>query len=116
MKPSCSGREQKEDQGKNQHGVPGIPAVAQRDRWHLGTQVRFPAQCSVLRIWCCHSYGLGRNHGSDLISGLDTPYAAGWPKKKKKTTTTKPLESLLEAGHAYNLAQNDARDLISSSL
>ena len=64
----------------------GVPAVGQRDQWHLWStrrQVRYPAWHSGLRNWCCHS-------GVDLIPGLKTPYASGWPKKmlqrKEKTT------------------------------
>ena len=62
----------------------GVPAVAQWNQWYLWsseTQVQPPAWQSGLRIQCCHSR---RNHGSDLIPGLGTPYAIIRPKKKKK--------------------------------
>ena len=62
----------------------GVPAVVQRDWWYLGTQVRSPALSSGLRIWSCHSCGLGCNYGSDLIPGLGAPYATGQPKRKRK--------------------------------
>ena len=38
-----------------------------------GTQVPSLAQQSVLRIWCCHSCGLGSICGSDLIPGPRIP-------------------------------------------
>ena len=65
--------------------VMGAPAVAQGDRQCLGcagTQVPSPAWHSGLRIQHCHSCSLGHDYGSDLILGLGTPYAMGWPKKK----------------------------------
>ena len=45
-----------------------------------GVQIQSPAQHSRLRIQHCCSCDLG----SDLIPGSGTPYAMGWPKKKKK--------------------------------
>ena len=57
--------------------------MAQWDLQHLGstgTQVQSPAWHSGVRIQHCHSNGLGLNCGSDLIPGLGTPYALGWPK------------------------------------
>ena len=65
----------------------GVPTVVQWDQQHLwspGMKVGALAQHSQLRIWHCHSFSLGQNCGSDLIPGLRTPYATGWPKKKKK--------------------------------
>ena len=70
---------------KNSKG--GVPAVVQQDVWHLrsaGTMVQSPAQHRRLRILHCHSCGLGCNCGSDLIPGMETPYAAGQPKKEKE--------------------------------
>ena len=67
--------------------VVGVPAVAQRDWLGLcstGMQVRSPAQHSGLRFQHCHSCGIGCNCGSDMIPGLGTPYAVGWPEKEKK--------------------------------
>ena len=61
--------------------------MAQQDGWYLGNagmQVPYSAQRSGLRTWHCHSCSLGCNRGSDLIPGLGTPYAAGWPKKRKE--------------------------------
>ena len=45
-------------------------------------QVQSLAQHSGLRIWYCPS-GTGRNYSLDLIPGLETPYTAGWQKKKE---------------------------------
>ena len=53
--------------------------------WRGGMQVRSPAQHSGLRIWRCHSCGIVCNCGLDLIPVLGTPYATGWPKRKKET-------------------------------
>ena len=39
---------------------------------------------SGLRIWHCHSCGLGCNCGLALIPSLETPCAAEQPKKEKK--------------------------------
>ena len=54
-----------------------------------------PLWFSGLRIWCCHSCGMGRRYGSysDLIWEL--PYAMGVAKKKKKIyrdTRAPPLQ------------------------
>ena len=57
--------------------------MAQRDRQHLGSpeaQVGYLAQHSGLWIRHCCSCG----YGSDLIPGPGTPYAMGWPKKRKR--------------------------------
>ena len=48
------------------------------------TQVLSPAQHIGLRIGHCHNCGIGCNCGSNLISGLGTPCAAGQPTKEKK--------------------------------
>ena len=61
--------------------------MAQRDQRRLGsagTLVCSLAQHSRSTIQCCPSCGLGHNYGSDMIPGLETPYALGWPKKEKK--------------------------------
>ena len=52
--------------------------------WACWTQVRSLARHSGLRIPHCCSCGLGPNCGLDLIPGLGTPYATGWPKKKRQ--------------------------------
>ena len=65
----------------------GFLVVVQWDQqcfWSAGTQVQSPARNSGLRKRCCHSCTIGHNCGSDLSHGLGTPYAMGWPKKKKK--------------------------------
>ena len=56
------------------------------DLWHLGstgTQGPSLAKPSGLRIPCCHSCSISCNCGLDPIPGPGTPYAEGWPKKKK---------------------------------
>ena len=73
----------------------GVPAVTQHDWWNLccsRTQVPSPVWHGGLRIWCCHSCSISCNCGLDLIPGLGTPCADGWPKKKKK----KKLEDTFE--------------------
>ena len=68
----------------------GVPAVVQQD-WQClgsaGTQIQSQAWHSVLRIPCCHKYGLGSNYGLDLIPDSGTPYVKGQPKMEKTTTT-----------------------------
>ena len=57
--------------------------MAQQDHWPLEsaeTPVWSPAWHSGLRSWHCYSFGLGRDCGSDLVPGLETPYAVGQPK------------------------------------
>ena len=56
-------------------------------------QVRSPAQHNGLRIQHCHSCDLGHNCGLDLIPSPGTPYATGWPKKKKKNCLEANLKS-----------------------
>ena len=46
--------------------------------------VRSPDQCSGLRIWRCHSSGVGCSSGLDLIHGLELPHAVGAAGKKKR--------------------------------
>ena len=61
--------------------------MAKWDQWYLwstGTQVQSPSQQSDLRIQHCSTCGIGHNCSLDLISGLGTLHAAGWPKKEKK--------------------------------
>ena len=70
-----------------EEGKSGIPAVVQWDQrclGRVGTQVPSPAWHSGLGIRCCHSWGLGRNCGSDLISGPGNPCAQGSQKRKEK--------------------------------
>ena len=43
-----------------------------------------PSPAQWVKGSCCHSCGVSRNCGSDLIPGPGTPYAGGRPKKKKK--------------------------------
>ena len=73
---------------KNQ--LRGVPAVAQWDWQSICStrlQVLFPPStpapaCAVgYQILCCR---LAQNCSKDLIFGLGTPYATGWPIKKKK--------------------------------
>ena len=61
--------------------------MARWDWQHLcsmETQVWSLAQHSGLRIWHCCSCSVGHSCSSDLIPGLGTPCAMGWPKKKEK--------------------------------
>ena len=70
--------------------------MVQQDRWHLwsaGTQVQSPAQHSGLRIWCCCSYGLGSNCGSDQIPGPRTFICQGVAKKEKKKKKKRNIKS-----------------------
>ena len=46
-----------------------------------------PAQHSGIKDLASPSCGRGYKYGSDLIPGSGTPYASGWPKKKKKIKT-----------------------------
>ena len=39
---------------------------------------------------------IGCSFGLDLIPGLGTPYAAGWPKKKKKDVAQEQTNRLIE--------------------
>ena len=64
-----------------------VPSVVQQDWWPLGRagmQVHSPAWHSGLSFQSFHSCGLGQDRGLNLIPGLGTPCAMGWPKKKKK--------------------------------
>ena len=64
------------------------------DQWCLGSagkQVCSLAWHSELRIWHCHSCGLGGDCGSDLIPGpgvLHMPWGGQKLKKKKKKEDT----------------------------
>ena len=44
---------------------------------------RFNPLNGGLRIWHCHSFGVGRNSSLDTFPGLGTPYTSGWSKKKR---------------------------------
>ena len=73
--------------------------MVQRDWQHPGSagmQVRSLAQYSGLRIRHCRSCGVGRDGSSDLISGLETPFAVGRPKKKKKMNFFSSLNFLIQ--------------------
>ena len=67
-----------------------VPAAVQQDKWSLrspgspGTKAPSLTQHSGLRIWRCHSCGLGYNYCSEMIPGRGTPYAKGQPKKGKQ--------------------------------
>ena len=61
-----------------------IPIVLQQIGGISGAPgCRFDSQHGGLRIQHCRSCGSDHNCGSDLIPGPETPYATGWPKKKK---------------------------------
>ena len=64
----------------------GVPIMVEGDHrlWSPEMQVRSPPQQNRLRIRHCHSCGVGHNYGLDLMPGLGTPYATGWPKKREK--------------------------------
>ena len=51
---------------------------------NTGTQVQSLVWHSGLRIQDCHSCCLGIDCGSDLIPGLETPYASRAAKKEKE--------------------------------
>ena len=76
----------------------GIPPVVQWNSWHLGTtgtQVWSLVGHRGLKIQLCHSYSLGHGWGPDLIPGPGTPYATGWPEKKRKEKKRKRKEGPL---------------------
>ena len=62
--------------------------------WDSETKLWSLAWLSGLRIWGCHSFGLGHNCSSDLIPGLGTPYTPGRLKKKKQKTNPCPPPKL----------------------
>ena len=66
-----------------------------------GTQVRFLARHSGLRIQCCHSFGLGHNCSSDLIPGLGTPHVTGQPKIKQQRNQIGHVASLRSQGISH---------------
>ena len=64
--------------------------------WHSGLiiwlvsvvlLVRSPGQCKGLRIWHCHSWGIGHSCYSDLFPGLGTSICY---RCSQKTKTKKP--------------------------
>ena len=66
-----SGRRRRETQVTHQRAITGFPTVAQEARWCLestGIQIQSPARHRGLRIWRCHSCGVGRNCSSNLKS------------------------------------------------
>ena len=61
--------------------VKNLPAVA----WAVvKTQVQSLALHSGLRIWCCHSYGVGHSCGFDSIPDLGTSISQKEKEKKRK--------------------------------
>ena len=61
--------------------------MAQQDQqrlWSAGTQVQSQAWHSGLTIQGFRSCSFGHDCDSNLISGLGTSHAMGWPKMKKK--------------------------------
>ena len=65
----------------------GGPAVAHQDQQRLGSaemQVRFLAQHNGLRIHVLPQLWPSSKFGLDMIPGPGTPYASGWPTRKKK--------------------------------
>ena len=77
--------------------------MAQRDRQHLGsagTWVRSLAWHSGLKIWRCHSRGLGCDRGSDLIPHpklhmLQGSQEKGGKKKKPSVWDCSPQDVLM---------------------
>ena len=70
----------------------GVPTVVQLDQQHLGStrmQVQSLDWHSGLRIPHCHSCGVGRNYGLDLIPGPGAPYAPT-NKPTNQTPTNQP--------------------------
>ena len=57
-------------------------------------QVQSSTQHSGLRIWQCHSCGLGHNDSSDLIPVPGTPYGSREIKKGKKEKFSSGKERL----------------------
>lgn len=53
-------------------------------------QIQSPAQHSGLGIWHCHSFSVGPKYSSDLVPGLETPYALGQLKMGKKKKKDNP--------------------------
>ena len=43
----------------------------------------FDPECSRLRIWSCHSCGIGHSYSLDWIPDWELPYVVGVAKKKK---------------------------------
>ena len=61
-----------------------LGSEASLECWDTGLT---PAQHVGSRVWLCRSRSVGGTCGSDLIPGLGTPYAVGWPKQINKQTT-----------------------------
>ena len=61
----------------------GVPTVVQ---WvnYLVVVVRFPTQCSGLRMQHCHRCGVGSSCGSGSVSGPETSICCGHSQKRKK--------------------------------
>ena len=72
---------------RNQTQSLGVPAVAQRDWRHFGSTRTQGSPAQWIRIPRCCRCDLGQDCGLNLIPGLGTPYALGWPKKKKNQKT-----------------------------
>ena len=60
--------------------------MAQQDKWCLWNMDTgsIPGQQSRLKDPALPQLGVRNNCGSDLIPGLGTPYAMGWPKTNKQ--------------------------------
>ena len=63
-------------------------------QWYSGLRIQLvsvvlpvgsSAQCSGLRIWCCHSGGVGCRCVLDSTLAGELPYAVSVARKKKKT-------------------------------
>ena len=63
----------------------GAPTVAEWNWWCLQCWDAglMPGQARWVKDLTLLSCTVGHNCASDLIPGLGTPYASGWPKKKK---------------------------------
>ena len=89
---------------RDKDGTRGAPTVAKQNWQHLesaGTWARSLARLSGLRIRPWH------NCGSDLIPGLQTPCASGWPKRKKKilVDTHRVILTVIPTGRAAEVAK-----------
>ena len=72
-------------------------------------QVRFPAQCSGLRIWCCHSCGAG--HAAAQIQSLawEHSFARGATikKERKKSFSLQNISNDLYSEQIKNLQNSN---------